>query len=290
MLSQTLFLFYCLACTYAIPTMPSNRRSGASELFHCSSNSSYIVKDNDDCIKIAETTGVSTLDLVAINAINGVNAMCTNLEIGMKICLPFPCTIYKVKAADTCLSIAGTHGLSASAFFNQNPGIHNSSCDNLMAETNVCVDQSGINSASTTNSPLSTSVPSNACPTQSPASASNISCSAYDSVRKGDICLEVASRNNITVTEFQHLNPNIDSGCTNLVIGSLYCVKSRSKSSESGNLPCGKTQVATEGDTCNKLVSENNIALSTFYVLNPSVDPQCTNLQVGQAYCVKEKC
>lgn len=42
-----------------------------------------------------------------------------------------------------------------------------------------------------------------------------------------------------------------------------------------------------EGDDCAKVSLANSISLNDFYFLNPEIDANCTNLALGEAYCVK---
>lgn len=41
------------------------------------------------------------------------------------------------------------------------------------------------------------------------------------------------------------------------------------------------------GDTCGQLSVANGISLSDFYFLNPEINSNCTNLELGVAYCVE---
>lgn len=45
-------------------------------------------------------------------------------------------------------------------------------------------------------------------------------------------------------------------------------------------------QVAS-GDTCALVSVANSISLSDFYLLNPEINQECTNLELGVAYCVE---
>ena len=246
------------------------------------SSSSYTVKAQDTCISIANEQDVSTLDLIAVNSEAGLNAECTNLEMGMRISLPPPCKTYHVKQSDTCLSIAQSNGLTVSTFFSLNPGINYPSCNNLLTDTNVCLDQK--QSSNRASGPTPSSTPSTCSPNSSSlsvASGTNSSaCQTFASIKSGSTCIDVASQTNITLSQLESLNPGINKDCTNLLANTLYCVKSGISTG------CAKTQVVQSGDTCSKLATQNGITLSTFYSLNPSVDSQCTNLQIGQAYCV----
>jgi LysM repeat protein len=54
----------------------------------------------------------------------------------------------------------------------------------------------------------------------------------------------------------------------------------------SGNSGCGKQYTAVSGDWCSKIASSNGISVAQFQQLNPNVNGQCTNIQIGTAYCV----
>ncbi|OCK74384.1 carbohydrate-binding module family 50 protein [Lepidopterella palustris CBS 459.81] len=50
---------------------------------------------------------------------------------------------------------------------------------------------------------------------------------------------------------------------------------------------CGLWYTVRSGDTCGQVSVANGISLSDFYFLNPEIDSQCTNLQLGVSYCVE---
>ncbi|KAF9631767.1 Peptidoglycan-binding lysin domain [Lasiodiplodia theobromae] len=52
------------------------------------------------------------------------------------------------------------------------------------------------------------------------------------------------------------------------------------------NTYCGKYYIVATGDYCTLVSSQNGIVLSDFYFLNPEIDANCTNLELGKAYCV----
>ena len=120
------------------------------------------------------------------------------------------------------------------------------------------------------------------------AQSTEINCTNYDTVKSGDSCGTVVNRNHIAIAIFQSLNPKIDTGCTNLVVGDQYCVQA-GNATNLGYLAknCSTLQQEREGDTCNKLATQNNISLGTFLSLNPTVNGNCTNLQPKQFYCVR---
>ncbi|GAB7349050.1 hypothetical protein MBLNU459_g8014t3 [Dothideomycetes sp. NU459] len=54
-----------------------------------------------------------------------------------------------------------------------------------------------------------------------------------------------------------------------------------------GTVPnCGLYYEAQSGDECNTITLAYSITLSDLYAMNPSLDANCTNLEVGYDYCV----
>lgn len=68
--------------------------------------------------------------------------------------------------------------------------------------------------------------------------------------------------------------------------GKWYTVFSSIRLSEKCDLYLYELQVQ-EGDTCSLVSVYNFIALSDFYFLNPEINSNCTNLDLGEAYCVQ---
>ncbi|KAI7898979.1 uncharacterized protein BX663DRAFT_460832 [Cokeromyces recurvatus] len=109
-------------------------------------------------------------------------------------------------------------------------------------------------------------------------------CTKYHTVSGSDSCVKLAKKYDVSLNDIYDWNPQIKKGCSNLNNGKKYCVQMTTASSSSS---CGKTRKATSSDTCSKLAKANDISLSTFYKLNPSVNSQCSNLRTGKVYCVK---
>ncbi|RAH57731.1 LysM domain protein [Aspergillus piperis CBS 112811] len=132
-----------------------------------------------------------------------------------------------------------------------------------------------------------------------------------------DTCDNVVSRlANVTVPQFLAWNPNFNTLCQNGVnyIGYVVCIGppggylnhttgtvNTTTSNPSGittvapmppnalngsNVYCGKWYTVVEGDTCSAVSVANSISLTDFYFLNPEIDANCTNLELGQAYCI----
>ena len=50
---------------------------------------------------------------------------------------------------------------------------------------------------------------------------------------------------------------------------------------------CGRYYETAEGDYCNLLVLRFGITLEDFVFLNPAINENCTNLFLGESYCVQ---
>ncbi|KZV97967.1 hypothetical protein EXIGLDRAFT_832561 [Exidia glandulosa HHB12029] len=105
-------------------------------------------------------------------------------------------------------------------------------------------------------------------------------CTRTHTAVAGDTCTTIAASAGISVATFESLNPSINSACTNLQIGTAYCIGT-------GGAPsCPSRYTVVAGDTCDAIDRKFGIALSQFLSMNPSVNSACTNLQIGVSYCV----
>ncbi|KAF2473700.1 uncharacterized protein BDR25DRAFT_323452 [Lindgomyces ingoldianus] len=138
-------------------------------------------------------------------------------------------------------------------------------------------------------------------------------CNKWHVVGPGDTCNGVEAKYKISDSLFRQWNPTINAQCGNLGTGMAYCVrvwiepsttissmpitstmKPSSVSSagppgptQSGTSPtCTKWHVYKQGDTCESIATQYGIIVSRFRQLNRGVDSQCSNLVLGNAYCV----
>ncbi|PYI36128.1 hypothetical protein BP00DRAFT_474788 [Aspergillus indologenus CBS 114.80] len=122
---------------------------------------------------------------------------------------------------------------------------------------------------------------------------------------------------NVTVPQFLSWNPNFDSLCQNAVnyIGYVVCIgppggylnhtlegsgnstaanpttitttaPAPTNALNGSSTSCGKWYTVVEGDTCSLVSVANSVSLTDFYFLNPEIDANCTNLELGEAYCI----
>ncbi|KAL4958979.1 uncharacterized protein BDV14DRAFT_194147 [Aspergillus stella-maris] len=132
-----------------------------------------------------------------------------------------------------------------------------------------------------------------------------------------DSCESVVNTlHGVTVPEFLSWNPNFNSLCQNSVnfLNYVVCVSPpggylNSSTTDTANstgytggattaLPvptnamngsntdCGYWYTVVEGDQCALISVQFSLSLEDFYFLNPKIDANCTNLWLGEAYCV----
>ena len=85
------------------------------------------------------------------------------------------------------------------------------------------------------------------------------------------------------------------SNCANLWVGEWYCVAVPGTPTKGAPSPhqsgiasnCNQYYMAKSGDTCYSIAAQNNtFTVSQFEGWNPAVGSSCSNLEVGEWYCV----
>ncbi|KAK8081067.1 hypothetical protein PG997_008885 [Apiospora hydei] len=110
---------------------------------------------------------------------------------------------YTVVSGDSCWSIYTSHGLSSDQFYAMNPPLSASNCPLSIGQV-VCVGNSQ---------------------GQSQSQGQGTACSQYGAVKSGDNCNSFIARYNpsMTLQQLYVLNPQINSGCSNLAVGQQLC-------------------------------------------------------------------
>jgi len=118
------------------------------------------------------------------------------------------------------------------------------------------------------------------------------SCQTYTAV-SGDSCWAIATNRGLSVGTFMSWNPSINSGCTNLQVGTAYCVSASGGGSSFPPVSGGggggggcQRYTAVSGDSCWAIATNRGLNVGTFMSWNPSINSGCTNLQAGTAYCI----
>lgn len=110
---------------YAISTSVPDRAEDAN-IPSCSNP--YVVQSGDNCDAIALALHVSTFSIIKAG---GLKRDCSNLTPGVSLCLPAPCTLYRVQSDDDCKQIVSDHsGVTGIGFLTWNPNI-DPLCTNL---------------------------------------------------------------------------------------------------------------------------------------------------------------
>ncbi|KZV92962.1 hypothetical protein EXIGLDRAFT_58200 [Exidia glandulosa HHB12029] len=123
---------------------------------------------------------------------------------------------YTAVAGDSCTSIAQNFGISVPHFLSLNPSV-SVDCRNLHIGTAYCLESSGTDSSG---GDSSGDDPSGADSSgdESPG------CSHSYTAVAGDTCNLIARNFGVSVDQFLSLNPSVSPDCTNLHIGTAYCV------------------------------------------------------------------
>ncbi|KAH9478590.1 LysM domain-containing protein [Psilocybe cubensis] len=283
----------------ALPGVASGNPASST----CLSGNHYTVQAGDDPQAIAVAHGVPTGPL---KTLNGIFPDGTNLFAGQDLCLPRTCPIYLVQANDNCAAVASAHGLTFAQLVSYNPSI-NQDCSNLVSNTNICVGPSGAEYTPTTIPGATSTTSGFAISTVAPPGATPFGttpeCGKFYQVNSGDNCQQISLNNSINVDLFEQINPSINSGCTNLTPGLYYCVWPLSDwnatitttstiatppgPTPSGSTPnCYQWHTIVSGDTCSVLEASFGITMAQLQTWNPQLNNDCTNLLLGEAYCV----
>lgn len=129
-------------------------------------------------------------------------------------------------------------------------------------------------------------------------------CYKWYQVVSGDTCDKIDTTYGITSAQFRSWNSAVDFSCSNIQVGVFYCVNGVTQTAPASSstamatvAPPGPTGTGTttacwawytviSGDTCDRIDTTYGITLPQFQTWNGNIDAACTNLVVGNAYCV----
>ncbi|KUL81901.1 hypothetical protein ZTR_09536 [Talaromyces verruculosus] len=202
------------------------------------------------CDELSQKYGVTTGDLV-------VATQDWDCGITGPLCLPTNCTVDFIPFGETCdsliqrySSVSGTT-ITSNQFMTWNKNILGL-CDDLQGYQYVCSNPPGGQYAMPSvviAAPTATSVYyTTATPSQPTPSGTTAGCGLFYNVVAGDDCQVVCLKNGITFPQFQALNPEIDSNCTNLWLNYAYCVANVTTGPISTDGTCGPN--SPSGATC----------------------------------------
>jgi hypothetical protein len=179
------------------------------------------------------------------------------------------------------MSIEATYNVTKAEFIAMNPEI-DAACDDLAFGVSYCV--------ATSNTTSGSGPPANVAPGTITAG-----CTEYHTIVSGDDCASIEGMFSLSLAQFIAMNPELNSGCTNLALGDAYCVASSNSTSTGppanvapGTITAGCTEYYTvvSGDGCASIESTFSLSLAQFIAMNPELNAGCTNLALGDAYCV----
>ncbi|KAI9775416.1 MAG: hypothetical protein M1839_001111 [Geoglossum umbratile] len=269
-------------------TLP-NETNGGQDAQPCLSGKTYTVKTGDTCRSIALANSVAE---GTIWALNNLFADCSSIQSGQSLCLPNQCTTYTMSPNETCIGVAFQNAIPFANILSWNPTI-NSDCSNLSPKGSVICISSPFPTWSGT-------VIAGGSPTQTgsyaTATAAPPTQTAFGTTLNCGNCIAI---------ELLHLiNPSIDSDCYNLVPGLAYCVQPTSDwnattiapattivappgPTESGTTStCYLWHIVAANETCAITAASYGITFAQFRFWNQFIDADCTNLEVGEAYCM----
>ncbi|KAG5742919.1 hypothetical protein H9Q70_014366 [Fusarium xylarioides] len=130
---------------------------------------------------------------------------------------------------------------------------------------------------------------------QQPGIVSN--CKSYYLVQKGETCSSVATKNKISLSDFQKWNPKTGTDCNALLANAYACV---SVTETKGSSPtkkysptqagiaknCAKYALVGKTTTCKSIETQNKLSFANFYEWNPAVGKHCQGLKKGYYVCV----
>ncbi|KAF2000149.1 carbohydrate-binding module family 50 protein [Amniculicola lignicola CBS 123094] len=256
---------------YAVGTNLPNRAEDANTP---SCSNPYVVNSGDSCDAIALARQVSTFSIIKAG---GLKTDCSDLLPGVSLCLPAPCTLYRVQYGDDCKSIISAHsGVTGYGFLSWNPNI-TPLCTNLgdMVTNLICVSPPGGSTRDitiTVTPPTTSTIESTAVPKPTNGKGDTTApCASWYTVQDGDYCESISVRQNIALQDFYFLNPSIDKNCTNLWLDTAYCVQAVGDINTYPNYPYSSSAVYTL--TSSAYVTTSSVSTSTVPSATPYVRP-----------------
>jgi LysM repeat protein len=216
----------------------------------------YLVSSGDTCAAIVATYDISITQFYAWNP--AVGSSCSSLDVGDYVCVniignmvtvtststhkstptngistPTPvqtgmvgnCNkFYLVQSGDSCAPIAAEYGIPLATFYSWNPAV-GTTCSTLDVGDYVCVDTIGYVPPTTTTSAKPTTTTGNGITTPTPYETGMVgNCNKFYYVVSGDTCASIASKQGISVSNFEKWNPMVGSSCSGLWLNAYVCV------------------------------------------------------------------
>ncbi|OJJ42140.1 hypothetical protein ASPZODRAFT_105672 [Penicilliopsis zonata CBS 506.65] len=195
--------------------------------------SSYSVQKEDTCVTISGAQGVSTFGLIQANQLD---LGCFHLAPGQSLCLPPTCQTHQLEMLETCQTLVKEQNITMAQLLAWNPMI-DTGCTNL-ASWRGC-SPGGTITVQPADGTATTPAPA---PTNAQGQ-SNHNCGRWYQVQPSDYCAAISVKFHITLNDFYFLNPQVDHDCSNLWLGTSYCVAAVGDISTYPNYPASTASV-----------------------------------------------
>ncbi|KAJ5726219.1 uncharacterized protein N7483_007576 [Penicillium malachiteum] len=212
---------YSVTYTPTVTTTSTASASGIVVASRCNTTDPdqtvYKVESGETCVSISEAQNVSTSALINLNSLD---MWCTHIMVGLEICLPDVCEVYRVQEADTIDNIVAgfSRQVSVPQFVAWNANLNSMpSSENLTSISGryICVSPPGTLTLPDTLAlrPATTAV---SVPTDA-VTSSNKDCGHWYQIQSGDTCQSVCEKFSISIDKFDFLNPQAAQKTTSLV-------------------------------------------------------------------------
>lgn len=131
-------------------------------------------------------------------------------------------------------------------------------------------------------------------------------CNKFDQVQSGDTCDAIASKHDISLSDFDSWNPAVGASCGSLWVGYYVCVDvvghQPSQTTSAGNgvttptpyepgmvKDCDRFYRVKSGDSCDSVASSQGVSTHDIESWNPHVGSDCSNLWLNDYIRVGEK-
>jgi len=102
-------------------------------------------------------------------------------------------------------------------------------------------------------------------------------------VKDGDYCDKISASQGVSTYQLAIINNGIiNDDCSNLIPGQKICLGYE-------NEDCTSVYAVVKGDTCDAIVSSHGTNSTFLHENNPQIDPECSNIYVGEVLCIANK-
>ncbi|KAL6701663.1 hypothetical protein J3F84DRAFT_13816 [Trichoderma pleuroticola] len=174
-------------------------------------------------------------------------------------------------AGDTCTSFASKWQLDEKFFVSLNPDIN---CSNLVAGQNYCVVGSFLPAPTTSPTVIPRAPATSSLASSQPQETGRIAGCAHTETAKDKETCDSFGQFGLDRAAFKALNPKINTDCTNLIAGELYCVRASSSGGSSIATSSSSSSIDTSAQTTLATVTKTTATSSGNSVPTSSMNPQ----------------